>query len=510
MACSSASQTATSLCEFPDQPVVSWKAGFASLKAQNFAQSRKDSYRYLLSGHTLGMPASSWAASGVVVPSLSRGTLVEIIDSGTTATVKIISPPGLLKPGDPAPPPPDNFTNLDRITIKGAIGQTLVSGAPIPNANLNGTYPYTISSQSADGAGNVTQILTITTANVPDGKYAYAEQPGLAVVFGGPKSTSGFSDLGGGDSFVTLGLWRADDPSTCQVNPATSLIAGQAYCNDQVGSTTVQAGTIMHEVGHTLALTHGGMYFANANNNPPSVPTFGLNAKPNFLSVMNYLFQIRGFGDGGVDYSGKTHAPLSEDGLNEATGLNGPGFPAAVHFTRWYAAPNAIDIQLESTVGGRFATRHGDGTPIGPDEPPMVRVDGDTFSAPIDWNNNLTVPDTNNPLAPQDVNFNGIVGDAPFQGFSDWQSFDLRQIGARRNASGFSGNVGGLDIFGGGLDIFGGGLDIFGGGLDILGGGLDIFGGGLDIFGGGSEFDFEMANSDVDPPTGTTSQRRHR
>src|SRR5205814_9085897 len=58
-----------------------------------------------------------------------------------------------------------------------------------------------------------------------------------------PKSVSGVADRPGGDLMLTLGLWRSDFLE-----------------NDQVGSILVQAGTLMHEVGHNLGLSHAGLY----------------------------------------------------------------------------------------------------------------------------------------------------------------------------------------------------------------------------------------------------------
>jgi len=303
-------------------------------------------------------------------------------------------------------------------------------------------------------------------------------------------------------------LWRADDPSTCQPDPSQPLIGSQIYCSDQVGSVNVQTGTLMHELGHPLSLTHGGTYYPNGSanqgqqiNSPIGVPVYGTNCKPNYLSAMNYAFQIRGFRDGGVDYSGQTLPDLSENALSEQLGIGFDiftGLPAA-HFTRFYAPPNAIDTKVQNTVGGRYAPSHCDGTPI-TDGAKMVRIDGINFSGTTDWNNNNTI--SAGILSSQDVNFNGIVGDVPtFRGFDDWANINLAQVGARRNVGGHSGAVSGADIFGGGADIFGGGADIFGGGADIFGGGADIFGGGADIFGGGAEIDFVLANASVDPPS---------
>ena len=76
---------------------------------------------------------------------------------------------------------------------------------------------------------------------------------------------------------ITLGLWRSDIPA-----------------NDQVGSALVQAGTLMHELGHNLDLSHGGW---------SSTP----NCMPDYPSVMSYLYQTRGLTDANgmpqIDYS---------------------------------------------------------------------------------------------------------------------------------------------------------------------------------------------------------------
>lgn len=77
--------------------------------------------------------------------------------------------------------------------------------------------------------------------------------------------TSGVADgLPGNDFLVTLGGTRS---------------AGGADCwSGGIGSRTDQAGTLMHEFGHTLGLHHGG--------------DDEVNNKPNYLSVMNYSFQM--------------------------------------------------------------------------------------------------------------------------------------------------------------------------------------------------------------------------
>ena len=51
----------------------------------------------------------------------------------------------------------------------------------------------------------------------------------------------------------------------------------------------MQAGTLMHELGHTIGLAHGGAYEDTAGS---YALTYGGNCKPNYQSIMNYLFQI--------------------------------------------------------------------------------------------------------------------------------------------------------------------------------------------------------------------------
>jgi Concanavalin A-like lectin/glucanases superfamily len=78
------------------------------------------------------------------------------------------------------------------------------------------------------------------------------------------------------------------------------------------GTVSEQAGTFMHELGHNLGLTHGGGFD-------------GINYKPNYLSVMNYAFQLTGLRYNGsyglFDYSRFLLPQLDESHLNEHLGL---------------------------------------------------------------------------------------------------------------------------------------------------------------------------------------------
>jgi len=418
-------------CEFPGQPAIGWKGGLTFLKNKYFQKGAKDGYHYMLFGHELGLATNIWSISG--------GTLSSIVVGGGTATVVTSSPHGL------------NFG--DRVRVSGAIAPV---PAPDQDFALNNTYPsITVTAATS---------FTFPVANVPAGTY---NNPGLFVASGPARSTSGWSDLGGADSIITLGLWRSD-----------------IAADDQVGSVLTQAGTWAHELGHTLGLRHGGSDNANC--------------KPNFQSVMNYLFQVRGltgFPDGlaHVDYSGQQLPPLDEASLDESVGIGA----ASTYRTRWFAPLTFLDNQL-NTIGGRAATRHCDGTPI-TDGAQMVRLEGPLVPGAIDWNDDGNTTDKG---LSQDVNFNGQL-DTALMGFNDWVNLDLRQIGARRGVFGFSGDVWGTldDGSGGTLDDGSGGTldDGSGGTLD------DGSGGTLDDGSGGRESDFDQANSTVDPPNRVTA-----
>lgn len=110
----------------------------------------------------------------------------------------------------------------------------------------------------------------------------------------------------GNDLIVSLGGVNADG------NPCWGTDAG----GRSVGTQAQQSGTLMHELGHNLALAHGG--------------DDEVNRKPNYLSVMNYAFQscglmpVPGVLPGGCDFSRHDLPDLPEalpPGIDECLGL---------------------------------------------------------------------------------------------------------------------------------------------------------------------------------------------
>jgi hypothetical protein len=322
-------------------------------------------------------------------------------------------------------------------------GRVTVSDA-ISNPNLKGTYLV----QTVPDA----KTFTITIVNAANAAYTQSTDPNLSVASGQAGTSSGMSDVGGEDSLITLGLWPT----------------GQ--------TTPVQAGTFMHELGHTLGLTHGGFFFDQLQANPNDyTPTVEANCKPNFQSVMNYLFQVDLL-DNGVsnvpDYSGPALNPLDESNPSSPNVLAGAPYLT----TRWYAPNQPV---------GSPATHYCDGRPLPVPPPPnMFRLQG--VPASIAW------------AAGQDINFDGKIQGLPpgLRGYNDWANIDLRQIGATGSES-----TGGTPFSGGGTPFSGGGTPFSGGGTPFSGGGTPFSGGGV----GNTEITFEAANSVVRPPSKLTA-----
>lgn len=103
-----------------------------------------------------------------------------------------------------------------------------------------------------------------------------------------------------------------------------ATVEGAALASQVRPSADFTAGTFMHELGHTLGLRHGG-------------PGDTTNFKPNYKSVMNYLWQfpasratndppaaLKAYASSWrLDYSRVAYATLFEGGLSESAGIGG-------------------------------------------------------------------------------------------------------------------------------------------------------------------------------------------
>ncbi len=108
--------------------------------------------------------------------------------------------------------------------------------------------------------------------------------------------SSGIGEVLGNDFMVTLGGWAPGDLTN----------AG--------GLRSAQAATVMHEMGHTLGLRHGGNQATDA-----------FNCKPNYLSIMSYALQFESINSTRpLDYSSEFLPMLNETVLDETVGIQGP------------------------------------------------------------------------------------------------------------------------------------------------------------------------------------------
>ncbi|MGB9232275.1 MAG: kelch repeat-containing protein, partial [Terracidiphilus sp.] len=360
--------TPPQLCQFPSQPgVIGWKNSleFSKIWPRNFTAcasggdctarfpyGQKDSYHYVLFGHSLAIPA--W--------NTRYGTLtgIQVVAGGTTtiSTTGILSCPS-------------------RITISGVLG----------NPGINGEYNTT--------GCTATSMTVATPSGVSSWTYPNTTlpEPVIGVTSGTVTSISGYSDLGGADSAVTLALWETSP---------TQNMATRA---------NVIAGTLYHEIGHTLGLSHGGLYYQTPGS---YIPTFDVNCKPNYQSVMNYLFQIDGLGPSqAVAYSNQTLITLNDSSLNSATPVTDLGGNAATFPTSaWYLPFNA------NTTKASPAAMYCDGTALGTNSPGYYRVNG-------------SIAPTINPAwaSGENITYDGVPY-TTLAGYNDTANIDLRQVGA--------------------------------------------------------------------------------
>ena len=197
---------------------------------------------------------------------------------------------------------------------------------------------------------------------------------------------------------VTLG----SNPGWLQ--PGKDKVFGTA--DDIPGTPDQQAGTFMHELGHTLGLQHGGDQVdlgpdGLANSGDENV--YRYNYKPNYHSVMNYTWQVPQTNYVGwvLDYSREQLPSLDENNLNEVDGIGG-------HATAKDAAGNVVPVTV----------------PVGPLPARIVNESG-----PVDWSRNDSNNDgflTNDTSVMADINHIGVLGLGPaspsdvLSGYNDW------------------------------------------------------------------------------------------
>jgi hypothetical protein len=422
-----------------------------------FQTGKKDSYHYALFSDGVGVP--NWF--------LFDGSLSSVTQKGKTVTFTTASPHGIKQVSG------DNVCLSGRVTV--VFANT--------NPNLNGTF-------CAQNVTANTFDITVPGSSM-NVTYSPNAEPDLGVADGNVTSMSGFSDVAGENVVVALGYggWGpASDPKS----------DGNKW--------QTKAGTLMHELGHNMGLTHGGTFY-NKIGSSDYTPSFEVNCKPNVQTSMNYMFQFdllqlpnqtNGVGKPlmVVDYSEDGSVPTLTESQPQGPNITGFG---NLHFT------NTASFQLPTNNSG---APHCNGSPLGANEKALTYV---PFSVTSDflWSNATGL----------DINFNGNATDV-MHSHDEWDGtlantdglagpspgLDLRQISAIGTLT--TSGAGGAHISGGGG---GGHLSGGGGGAHISGGGggahISGGGGGAHLSGGGgspSEFTHEAANSYPRPPRALT------
>jgi len=141
-----------------------------------------------------------------------------------------------------------------------------------------------------------------------------------------------YNNYGGSGS---SGISRNDITSYASFRKgAVDFILSLQGKQSQEASAGATAGTVMHEFGHNLGLTHGGYDHKNY--------------KPNYISIMNYHFQFYGVTYNGTpkyDYSRGKLKPIDERNVKEKKGL---GKKAVGYYTKaQYLGYGTVDYQVD-------------------------------------------------------------------------------------------------------------------------------------------------------------------
>jgi hypothetical protein len=287
-----------------------------------------------------------WMANSTITQKLDPAALKKVVDAFAAKGIKLVIDQG-----------EDSILNYATDDTWGNLSEAKAL-----------TYQASLGTTGVDAGGNVTYDWTAFNAikDAPLGFKSTGRSPifhyAIAAHNIGTVTNSGIAGLGGSNLIISLG----------------SFASG-------VGTVDQQAGTFMHELGHNLGLDHGG---GDAVNN-----------KPNYLSVMNYSFQMTGVikdGKAGVfDYSRFNADALNEGSLNEPSGLT---IAAATYGTAHYCPAT-------KTASAGF-------------------VSVADANAPIDWDCNGSA---NNATASADIN--GDSAKNTLNGYDDWKNLKFK-VGA--------------------------------------------------------------------------------
>lgn len=190
----------------------------------------------------------------------------------------------------------------------------------------------------------------------------------------GSAGSSGLAEINGNDFIISMGNWG--------FSLETEIDRNIVY--------NMQAGTIMHELGHNLGLGHGG------NNDT--------NNKPNHHSVMNYLYQLSGLSTIGESEGDRYHRRFFSGNNN--------CFPEGTQLTNGFtSAPADFKISYSHGVNGTINEAQIDES--------LGLVNANSVAVDFDCNGNNSDVLTN-----YDLNFDGELS-AELNDFNEWGNLML-------------------------------------------------------------------------------------
>lgn len=180
------------------------------------------------------------------------------------------------------------FANAPVVNPDGSLGINLVNDAGQGGA-LTGGNVIAVPNGMLGAIGDEDYLLA-KSANFDSNRLGYFRYMVHAHVYTNSYGSTGSGETPGDESLVTMGC----------------------YYHDQLFARN----TILHELGHNLGLRHGG--------------ASDCNYKPNYNSVMNYMFARFGVDadcdsdpDGITDLSSGTNVDIDETNVDEGTGVCG-------------------------------------------------------------------------------------------------------------------------------------------------------------------------------------------
>ena len=145
--------------------------------------------------------------------------------------------------------------------------------------------------------------------------------------------------------YMVFGDYYSDAPGSsgiAQINGRNFAVTlGPSYWGENVPSATY-IGTFIHELGHNLGLLHGG------DDN--------VNFKPNYFSIMNYRYQVKGvpLANGTVSFGYSTH---QHDSVNERSLYEEGGFGPDSHGYLYDYRPDALaDAPIDFNNDGQISS----------------------------------------------------------------------------------------------------------------------------------------------------------